>query len=56
MQAGADMLFVSGAEGDQQAAYSAVLRAAQDGELPRRRLDEALRRVLEAKQDYGLIE
>lgn len=55
LQAGADMLFVSGAEGDQQAAYSAVLRAAQDGELPRRRLDEALRRVLEAKQDYGLI-
>jgi beta-glucosidase-like glycosyl hydrolase len=48
-------VFVSGGDGDQQAAYSAVLRAVEDGELPRRRLDEAVRRVLEAKQDYGLI-
>jgi beta-N-acetylhexosaminidase len=55
LEAGADMLFVSGSEGDQQSAYSAVLRAVQDGELARSRLDEALRRTLEAKQDYGLI-
>ncbi len=32
-----------------------MLRAAQDGAIPRRRLDEALRRVLAAKRDYGLI-
>ncbi len=53
--AGADMLYVSGPPGVQEAAYAAVLRAAQGGELPDRRLDEALRRVLEAKLDYGLI-
>ena len=55
LRAGADMLYISGSAGDQQAAYAAVLRAAQSGSLPRRRLDEALGRVLEAKRDYGLI-
>jgi beta-N-acetylhexosaminidase len=55
IQAGADMLFISGSEGDQQAAYTAVLRAVQSGSVPRGRVDEALGRVLEAKADYGLI-
>jgi beta-N-acetylhexosaminidase len=55
VRAGADMLWVSGSAGDQQAAYSAVLRAAETGELSRRRLDEAVGRVLKAKRDYGLI-
>jgi beta-N-acetylhexosaminidase len=55
IQAGADMVFISGSSGDQQAAYAAVLRAAQEGTLPRRRIVEALGRVLEAKRDYGLI-
>jgi beta-N-acetylhexosaminidase len=56
VQAGADMLWVSGAEGDQQAAYSAVLRAVEEGEVSRRRLEEAVRRVVKAKRDYGLID
>jgi beta-N-acetylhexosaminidase len=55
LQAGADMLFISGSPGDQQAAYTAVLRAVERGQLPRRRLDEAVLRVLHAKWDYGLI-
>jgi beta-N-acetylhexosaminidase len=55
LQAGADMLFISGSPGDQQAAYTAVLRAVERGRLPRRRLDEAVLRVLHAKWDYGLI-
>jgi beta-N-acetylhexosaminidase len=55
IQAGADMVFISGSSGDQQAAYATVLRAAQTGTLPRRRIDEALGRVLEAKRDYRLI-
>jgi beta-N-acetylhexosaminidase len=55
VQAGADMVYISGAAGDQQAAYEALLRATQDGDISRRRLDEALRRVLAAKRDYGLI-
>ncbi|MGH2804317.1 MAG: glycoside hydrolase family 3 N-terminal domain-containing protein, partial [Thermoleophilaceae bacterium] len=55
LRAGADMLFISGPPGDQQAAYAAVLRAVRRGEIPRRRLAEALGRALEAKEDYGLI-
>ncbi|MGH2783056.1 MAG: glycoside hydrolase family 3 N-terminal domain-containing protein, partial [Thermoleophilaceae bacterium] len=55
LRAGADMLFISGPPGDQQAAYAAVLRAVRHGEIPRRRLAEALGRALEAKEDYGLI-
>ncbi len=55
VKAGADMLQVSGPAGDQQAAYVAVLRAVRSGEVPRRRLDEAVVRVLSGKRDYGLI-
>lgn len=55
LRAGADMIFISGPPGDQQAAHVAVLRAARSGRIPRARLDEALLRVLAAKEDYGLI-
>lgn len=55
LQAGADLLYISGPAGDQQAAYAAVLGAARRGTLPRRRLNAAVLRALEAKEDYGLI-
>jgi beta-N-acetylhexosaminidase len=55
LRVGADMLYVSGGAGDQQAAYVAVLRAVQRGRIPRRRLNEAVGRILLAKQDYDLI-
>ena len=55
LTAGADMLLVSGTDGDQQAAYAAVLRAVRSGRIPLRRLDQALERVLYVKEDYGLI-
>ena len=55
VKAGADMLYISGAAGDQQAAYVAVLRAVRDGEISARRLDEAVVRILSVKRDYGLI-
>jgi len=55
LRAGADLLYVSGGPGDQQAAYAAVLRAARRGAITRRRLSDALLRALEAKRDYGLI-
>jgi beta-N-acetylhexosaminidase len=55
LRAGADLLFISGSPGDQQAAYTAVLRAVERGRLSRRRLDEAVLRDLHAKWDYGLI-
>jgi beta-N-acetylhexosaminidase len=55
VRAGADMVYISGSVSDQQAAYAAVLRAIQRGRIPRRRLDEAIGRILLAKQDYDLI-
>lgn len=55
VKAGADMLFISGPAGDQQAAYVAVLRAARHREISRKRLDQALLRILTAKRNYGLI-
>jgi len=55
LEAGADMLYVSGSPGDQQAAYTAVLRAVERGRVSRARLDEAVLRDLHAKLDYGLI-
>ena len=55
VKAGADMVQISGSPGDQQAAYVAVLRAVRDGEISRKRLDEAVLRVLNGKRDYGLI-
>jgi beta-N-acetylhexosaminidase len=55
VRAGADMIYISGGVGDQQSAYVAVLRAVQRGKIPRRRLDEAVGRILLAKQDYDLI-
>jgi beta-N-acetylhexosaminidase len=55
LRAGADMLFISGPSGDQQAAYATVLRAVRRGRIARRRLDEAVGRILLAKQGYGLI-
>lgn len=55
MRAGADMLYISGGAGEQQAAYVAVLRAVQRGRIPSRRLNQAVARILLAKRDYGLI-
>jgi beta-N-acetylhexosaminidase len=55
LRAGADMLFVSGPEAEQQAAYDAVLAAARRGRLARGRLDEAVTRILLVKRALGLI-
>lgn len=55
VRAGADMLFISGPAGDQQAAYVAVLRAVRSGRIPRARLDQAIGRILLAKKRYGLV-
>lgn len=55
LRAGADTLFISGPAGDQRAAYAAVLRAVRSGEIPRTRLDQAVERILLAKDRYGLI-
>jgi beta-N-acetylhexosaminidase len=55
VRAGADMVYLTGSPGDQQAAYIAVLRAVQRGSIPRTRLDEAVGRILLAKRDYQLL-
>ena len=55
VKAGVDMLYISGPSGDQQAAYVAVLQAVRRKEISRRRLDEALGRILAAKRRYKLI-
>ena len=55
LNAGADMLWISGSPSDQQAAYVAVLRAVQRRQVSLRRVDEALYRVLITKRQYGII-
>ena len=55
LAAGADMLYISGSQSNQEAAYRAVLSAVRRGDLPRARLDEAVGRVLSVKRDYGLL-
>ena len=55
LRAGADMVWISGDRGDQEAAYVAVRNAVRKGELSRRRLDEALMRVLRAKGSLRLV-
>jgi beta-N-acetylhexosaminidase len=52
---GADMLYISGPRSEQEAAYVAVLNAARRGHIPRARVEEAVLRVLQAKQHSKLI-
>jgi beta-N-acetylhexosaminidase len=54
--AGADLLWISGPRGDQEAAMNAVLNAVQSGDISRERIDQALLRALTAKQVLGLID
>jgi beta-N-acetylhexosaminidase len=55
LRAGADMLAISGPAAEQQAAYDAVLAAVRRGRISRARLDEAVGRILAAKEEYGLL-
>ncbi len=55
LQAGDDLLYVSGDRGEQDRAYAAVLAAARSGKLPRARLLEALDRALALKARAGLV-
>lgn len=55
IEAGADQLVISGPLGEQEAAYRAVLNAVRRGDLPVRRVDVAVTRILSAKRDLGLI-
>jgi beta-N-acetylhexosaminidase len=55
VKGGADLLYISGSAKAQQAAYAAVLRAVKRKKIPRRRIDEAVLRILTAKRGVGLI-
>jgi beta-N-acetylhexosaminidase len=45
LKAGCDLLLIPGGRTEQDAAYRAILTAVRSGEIPRKRLDEAVRRV-----------
>ena len=53
---GADMVYVGGAEGDQEDAYLALLGGVRKGAVSPERIDEALVRVLSAKRELGLLD
>ena len=55
LNAGVDLVWISGPRGEQEAAMNAVLNAVQSGEISRERIDQAVLRVLTAKQVAGLI-
>jgi beta-N-acetylhexosaminidase len=54
LEAGVDMLYVSGGPAQQEAAYRGVLRAVRRGRISRERLRLSLDRVLALKRRYGL--
>lgn len=53
--AGLDMVYVPGPESLVQETYVALLNGAKRGGLKRRRIDEAVTRILVAKSDLGLL-
>ncbi len=55
LEAGVDLVWISGPRGDQEAAMNAVLNAVQAGDISRARIDQAVLRALTAKQALGLI-
>jgi beta-N-acetylhexosaminidase len=55
LQAGADMIYISGEIGDQEAAYNAVLNAVRSGKVPEARVRKALMRILLTKRAYALL-
>jgi beta-N-acetylhexosaminidase len=56
VQAGVDLLIIAGDLARQQASRDALLAALDSGDLPRARLDEAVRRVLAVKARFGLLD
>jgi len=55
VNAGADLAYVSRREDERREVYEALLQAAEDGDIPEARVDEAVRRNLVAKQEAGLL-
>jgi beta-N-acetylhexosaminidase len=55
LQAGADMVYISGSLGDQEAAYNAVLNAVRRGQIRESQVRQSLLRILLTKRAYGLL-
>ena len=53
--AGVDMVYVPGPSGVVNETYTALVNGIKRGGLKRRRVDEALTRILIAKNDLGLL-
>jgi beta-N-acetylhexosaminidase len=56
LNAGADVLSMNTPFDQVRAAHARVVQAVSSGEIPLTRLDEAVRRVLRAKEKFGLFE
>ena len=56
VKAGADLLIISSPAQEQADAYEAVVGAVESGEIPRARVEEAVRRILNVKEDYPLYQ
>lgn len=54
VEAGADLLIVSGPPEEQAAAYDAVVAAVESGEVPRERIDASVERIKSVKNHYPL--
>jgi beta-N-acetylhexosaminidase len=54
VQAGVDLLIISGPPEDQAAAYDAVVAAVESGEIPRERIDASVERIEDVKARYPL--
>ncbi|HEY5316512.1 MAG TPA: glycoside hydrolase family 3 N-terminal domain-containing protein [Solirubrobacteraceae bacterium] len=56
LQAGDDLLYITGSPAEQLSAFHAVLSAAQSGRISRARIRDALLRVLTLKARYGMLQ
>ncbi len=54
LEAGADLLLISGPAADQAAAMDGVLAAVKDGRIPRAQIDASVARVIALKLRYGV--
>jgi beta-N-acetylhexosaminidase len=55
LQAGDDLLYITGSQSEQLSAFHAVLSAVQSGQISRARIRDALLRVLTLKAGHGLL-
>ena len=54
VKAGADLLLISSPPEQQADAYDAVVAAVESGEIPRRKIEASVERVIEVKRRYSL--